>query len=209
MRYKLPGNLYHVMTVLAFFERTGTCIIGLYNLNDKPSKNAERALPLFLSIVGASSTSVIFDLAGTVAAFVVIPVMVAQQVSKGASAGDLVRNMVTSPVFDLVMPPVMSVAVDALVSRMKSNLLDLERHTQAAQLIANGVDIKTVQNRLGHASPTLTMSFYAHALPENDRQAAVLIDNLFSQPAQADDEEGGSAQGSILASMHVRSCAAR
>ena len=39
------------------------------------------------------------------------------------------------------------------------------RHTQATQLIANGVDIKTVQNRLGHASPTLTMSSYAHARP--------------------------------------------
>ena len=60
------------------------------------------------------------------------------------------------------------------------------RHTQATQLIANGVDIKTVQNRLGHASPTLTMSFYAHALPENDQKAAALIGNLFSQPDEAD-----------------------
>jgi len=56
------------------------------------------ALPLFLSIVGTSSTTVIFDLAGTVTAFVIIPIMVAQQTSKGASAGDLVRNMVTNPV---------------------------------------------------------------------------------------------------------------
>lgn len=63
------------------------------------------------------------------------------------------------------------------------------RHTQATQLIANGVDIKTVQNRLGHASPTLTMSFYAHVLPENDQRAATLIGNLFSQPAQADGGE--------------------
>lgn len=60
------------------------------------------------------------------------------------------------------------------------------RHTQATQLIANGMDIKTVQNRLGHASPTLTVSFYAHALPENDQRAAALIGNLFSQPAKAD-----------------------
>ena len=63
------------------------------------------------------------------------------------------------------------------------------RHTQATQLIANGVDIKTVQNRLGHASPTLTMTFYAHALPENNQRAAALIGSLFSQAAQADGEE--------------------
>ena len=71
----------------------------------------------------------------------------------------------------------------------KSNLLDLLRHTQATRLIANGVDIKTAQNRLGHASPTLTMSFYAHTLPENDQRAAALIGNMFSQPAKADSEE--------------------
>lgn len=63
------------------------------------------------------------------------------------------------------------------------------RHTQATQLISNGVDIKTVQTRLGHASPTLTMSFYAHALPENDQEAATIIGSLFSQPAQADGGE--------------------
>lgn len=33
------------------------------------------------------------------------------------------------------------------------------------------------------------MSFYAHALPENDQRAAALIGNLFSQPAQADSGE--------------------
>ena len=64
------------------------------------------------------------------------------------------------------------------------------RHTQATQLIANGVDLKTVQTRLGHASPTLTMSFYAHALPEQDRQAAALIGDLFSQPAVKEKRSG-------------------
>ena len=42
------------------------------------------------------------------------------------------------------------------------------RHTQATQLVANGVDMKTVQYRLGHSSATLTMNLYAQALPEND-----------------------------------------
>ena len=60
------------------------------------------------------------------------------------------------------------------------------RHTQASQLIANGVDIKTVQGRLGHASASLTMNQYAHALPENDRKAAELIGTLFSPGQEAD-----------------------
>ncbi len=55
------------------------------------------------------------------------------------------------------------------------------RHTQATQLLANGVDIKTVQNRLGHAKASITMDFYAHAVPENDEKAAQLIGNLFRQ----------------------------
>ena len=86
--------------------------------------------------------------------------------------------------------------------------MDLLRHTQATRLIANGVDIKTAQNRLGHASPTLTMSFYAHALPENDQRAAALVGNLFPQPAKTDSEETkplrAASQRSTLEGSHVR-----
>lgn len=54
------------------------------------------------------------------------------------------------------------------------------RHTQATQLLANGMDIKTVQSRLGHSDPSLTLKFYAHAMPDNDQQAADLIGDLFA-----------------------------
>lgn len=56
------------------------------------------------------------------------------------------------------------------------------RHTQATQLIANGVDYKTVQERLGHASASTTMDLYAHALPEKDEEAATLVGNIFNAP---------------------------
>lgn len=52
------------------------------------------------------------------------------------------------------------------------------RHTQATQLLANGVDVKTVQARLGHASASLTLDQYAHALPANDRRAAELLGDV-------------------------------
>lgn len=53
------------------------------------------------------------------------------------------------------------------------------RHTQATQLLANGVDVKTVQTRLGHANASITLNLYAHAVPENDKAAADLVGELF------------------------------
>ena len=58
------------------------------------------------------------------------------------------------------------------------NLHEL-RHTQATLLIGSGADIKTVQNRLGHSSASLTMDIYAHAIEQNDRDAAETIGELF------------------------------
>lgn len=55
------------------------------------------------------------------------------------------------------------------------------RHTHATQLIANGMDVKTVQTRMGHASPDITLSWYAKALPEKDKQAAALIGSMLDE----------------------------
>lgn len=52
------------------------------------------------------------------------------------------------------------------------------RHTQATLLIGAGSDIKTVQARLGHASPSTTLGIYAHASEANDRKAADVFDAL-------------------------------
>lgn len=52
------------------------------------------------------------------------------------------------------------------------------RHTQATLLIGSDADIKTVQHRLGHSSASLTMNIYAHALEENDRNAAETVGGL-------------------------------
>ncbi|MBQ9020935.1 MAG: site-specific integrase [Alistipes sp.] len=53
------------------------------------------------------------------------------------------------------------------------------RHTQATQLLANGVDLRTVQGRLGHASASLTLGLYSHFVPQNDSKAAALIGDIF------------------------------
>lgn len=54
------------------------------------------------------------------------------------------------------------------------------RHMQATLLIGEGADIKTVQARLGHASPNTTLSIYSHAIESKDREAAEAFDSLVS-----------------------------
>jgi integrase len=49
------------------------------------------------------------------------------------------------------------------------------RHTHASQLIDAGVDVVTISKRLGHASPTITLSIYAHLFQKDDSKAADAI----------------------------------
>lgn len=50
------------------------------------------------------------------------------------------------------------------------------RHTHATLLLAAGVPIKTVSERLGHSTITMTMDVYAHVLPAMDRDAAARLE---------------------------------
>lgn len=52
------------------------------------------------------------------------------------------------------------------------------RHSQATLLLSQGADLKTIQARLGHSDASLTLNWYAHALPENDDRAAQMIGAL-------------------------------
>ena len=63
------------------------------------------------------------------------------------------------------------------------------RHTQATQLLANGVDVKTVQTRLGHANASITLGWYAHAIPERDHEAADLLGSIFNGKKPQDKAE--------------------
>jgi integrase len=49
------------------------------------------------------------------------------------------------------------------------------RHTHASQLIAAGVPITEIAHRLGHQSPTTTLSIYAHLFRRDDSKAAAAI----------------------------------
>ncbi len=46
------------------------------------------------------------------------------------------------------------------------------RHTHATLLLADGVPVKVVSERLGHANATITLTVYQHMHPGMGRQAA-------------------------------------
>jgi integrase len=55
------------------------------------------------------------------------------------------------------------------------------RHTHASQLIDAGVDVVTIAKRLGHSSPNITLSVYAHLFRDNDAKAAQAINEALAK----------------------------
>jgi integrase len=54
------------------------------------------------------------------------------------------------------------------------------RHLHTTLLVVSGVDVKTAQRRLGHASLQMTLGVYARALPEADTSAARALSGLLT-----------------------------
>ena len=64
------------------------------------------------------------------------------------------------------------------------------RHWAASHLVSTGMDIRTVSNRLGHASTEMTLNVYTHAVPANDRVAAdALARALMAGPDPTTEED--------------------
>ena len=53
------------------------------------------------------------------------------------------------------------------------------RHTQASLMLAAGVPMKVVQNRLGHSDFAVTANTYSHLLQGAQAEAAEQLDRLF------------------------------
>lgn len=54
------------------------------------------------------------------------------------------------------------------------------RHTVASLLIAEGLDVKTVQRQLGHESAQTTLNVYSHAFESRSREAADTLGRILS-----------------------------
>ena len=59
------------------------------------------------------------------------------------------------------------------------------RHTAATLALGSGMPVKDVQARLGHASSSLTLDIYGHAIPANDQAIAELMGAIIGAPAEA------------------------
>lgn len=66
------------------------------------------------------------------------------------------------------------------------------RRANATALVADGVDVKTAQLRLGHANPNTTLAIYAQGTTEADRSAADKLGKRFF-PTATDEERGMDA----------------
>lgn len=61
------------------------------------------------------------------------------------------------------------------------------RHSYASALLRSGQSVKVVSQRIGQASPTITMTIYQHVLPSDDAEAARLGGALILGPNGAED----------------------
>ena len=73
------------------------------------------------------------------------------------------------------------------------------RHFTATQLIAAGLDVRTVSGRLGHADPSVTLRVYSHVVEAKDREAAAIMGGLLA-PSKA---IGGPEPKKVLSKRRV------
>jgi integrase len=76
--------------------------------------------------------------------------------------------------------------------RLRSQIPGMERvrlhdlrHFMVTQMLAAGVDVRTVAGRAGHANPSMTLNRYGHFMPAKDRAAADDLGGMFDDPPDA------------------------
>jgi integrase len=64
------------------------------------------------------------------------------------------------------------------------------RHTYASTLLSSGVSVKAVADWLGHASPVVTLTTYAHLMPTDDDVGRAVLEAAFTSSADISRTEG-------------------
>jgi len=96
-----------------------------------------------------------------------------------------------------IHPERLSRSFDQLVARHGLPAIRLHdlRHTHASLLLKDGVPIKVVSERLGHASATFTMNTYQWLLPGMQAEAAAAFERILATPEPAEDaDEAGDGE---------------
>ena len=64
------------------------------------------------------------------------------------------------------------------------------RHTNVSLLIADGVDVRTIASRVGHANPTTTLNFYSHMFRKSDQMASDSLEKrILGRKTEAANDE--------------------
>jgi integrase len=87
----------------------------------------------------------------------------------------------------LLKPDSISASVSLLCRKLglpKGASLHTLRHSHASVLLADGVDLATVSERLGHSSVRVTAEIYSHAMRGRDQEAARRWDELMGRTSQ-------------------------
>jgi integrase len=103
-------------------------------------------------------------------------VQAAEQLAAGSAyddSGYLVADELGSPCH----PETVSGWFEAELKKAKLPRIRLHdtRHTAASLMLASGVPVKVVSEMLGHSSPTITLSIYAHVLPGMAEEAGAAL----------------------------------
>jgi integrase len=79
------------------------------------------------------------------------------------------------------------------------------RHTHASQLLSDGTPVAVVSERLGHANPNITYGIYAHAMPTDQRAAAIFWGNAMKDAIDASRKEALARKRRMTANDSARS----
>jgi integrase len=72
------------------------------------------------------------------------------------------------------------------------------RHFSATEMVAAGVDVRTVAGRTGHADPSMTLRVYSHRRVQRDNEAAAILGRTL--PALASDLVTGAGKADVMIS---------
>lgn len=107
-----------------------------------------------------------------------------QQTSRTVTGAQLTDWVFTDEHAQPIHPHSFSQAFHKIMAKADVTRIRLHdvRHTHGTLLIKEGVPVKVVSERLGHANPAFTIDTYQHVLPGMQAQAASTFENLITSP---------------------------
>lgn len=101
-----------------------------------------------------------------------------QRLALGLGKPDADTLVFAEPDGTMLRPNRLSWLWRAAVKSLKAPKVNLHalRHTYASALIAAGLDVITVQHKMGHANPTVTLNTYGHLFKRDDSAAVAAIE---------------------------------